>query len=84
MSDKLKNPYSELTQEIQQRLNELAGDGCPPGWSPQAMEWCESLQALFADYERRFVDLLVNRQGTIVPDFGDLYKRKAELDQESP
>ena len=30
------------------------------------------------------MERLENRQGSIEPDFGVLYKRKAELDQESP
>jgi hypothetical protein len=80
MSDKPQNPYSELMQETQRRVKELAVAGCPPSWSPQAIEWCEAFSAVLAEYERRFVDLLANRQGTIMPDFDVLYRRKAELD----
>jgi hypothetical protein len=43
-----------------------------------------ALQQLEADVKRVFADMdrtIIDRQGTIEPDFGALYKNKAEFDR---
>jgi hypothetical protein len=48
-------------------------------WRPILKEW-EPLMARQSEM-LDFFNLLVNRQGTVPPDFEELYQKKAELDR---
>ncbi len=79
MGDKPANPFDELWSEYKQRGLEVLGKG--------DCDWGAQLCALIDEYERRFTELLANRQGSVPPDYSALYARKAALDlklQEPP
>ncbi len=59
------------TEELADVEREFAIRGDGPWWLPDHFEF------------RDFMERLKHRQGSIEPDLGALYKRKAELDQES-
>ena len=78
MSEAPKNPYSELTQEIQRRGEEIFSN-----ISTRADELAlgERITSLVAEGERRFAEMLASGQGTLPSDFKSLYEQKAELDR---
>lgn len=75
MSDDSRNPFSELTRELERRGKEIASQDAPVG------SVIKDLIDLFAEGDRRFAEMLANRQGTAPVDFQLFYRLKAELDR---
>ncbi len=73
-------------------IERLRAEGQPPDLLARIEQmteaWCEDPQTLATILDQRrspelgeFAFELAARQGTIMPDFDELYRRKAELDQ---